>query len=492
MKRLMKCFGAIVLLMSMVPSVSFALTCANKPSNATTLATIHFDTTDGEGQLWEIYPGAALIAQPTGVIGNASESLLRTTDTTGGQQNIYPKPGNQQPLSNMYFCIRYKMGPNFVGIRTANKLWFLANQDFQYSSSRVNGFFGLTQVDSSNYPISTAASGFFLYFGHNTSGIDNSHTCALDSGLQCNPNVTTTVLRPDIWYEIEAYIVGSTSTTSRDGQVYWWVDGVQQGRYTNINYGSIINEWQINHTWDNSLALQCSGNSLARDCSHDQIHYFDELLLASVGGLPTGGSGGSTTPPPPPPPVTLTITPSSQPNGRVGNAYSSSMATSGGVSPYAYSVSSGALPAGISMSSGGSFSGTPTTAGSYSFSVTVTDSSSTPVTATQSYTLVVDAAATPNQLTAILGWTDSATNETGYEVSYSTNGGQFVVEPTIAANSTSYTINIPLSGLFQVCARVRAFRDNVNAARIYGNYSTVVCKPIDYIIPEQPASFGIQ
>lgn len=499
MKRLMKWLGVVVLLMAVAPPDIFAaLTCPNKPANATTLSTVHFNTSDGEGQLWEVYPNAGVIQTPAGAMGSVSSSILAGSDGSGGQQTIWPKSGSQQPLTNLYYCLRWQIAPNFVGIRTADKLWFMANQDFYGTANRVNGYFGLSQVDGSNYPTSTIASGFLMFFGHNTSGLDNSHTCALDSGLFCFPNVTTTVIRPGNWYEVEGYMVGSTSSTSQDGKLYWWIDGVLQGSYTNLNYSPIINEWQINETWDNNPDKQCgpptnNANAIGRDCTKgDQIHYHDELVIASVGGVPAGGGGGTTPPPPPPPPVTLTITPSSEPNGRVGTAYSASVSTSGGTSPYAYSVSSGALPAGISLSSGGAFSGTPTTAGSYSFSVTVTDSSTTPVTATQSYTLVVDAVATPNQLTAIFSWTDSATNETGYEVSYSTNGGAFVVEPTIAANSTSYTINIPLSGLFQVCGRVRAFRDNVNTARIYGNYSSVVCKPIDYIIPAQPGAFAIQ
>jgi len=44
-----------------IPQLAQALNCPNKPSNAATLATIHFNTSDGEGQLWEIYPGAGQI-----------------------------------------------------------------------------------------------------------------------------------------------------------------------------------------------------------------------------------------------------------------------------------------------------------------------------------------------------------------------------------------------------------------------------------------------
>lgn len=45
----------------------------------------------------------------------------------------------------------------------------------------------------------------------------------------------------------------------------------------------------------------------------------------------------------------LSITTPSLPNGTVGSAYSQSLAASGGVPPYTWSVSSGALPGGLSL-----------------------------------------------------------------------------------------------------------------------------------------------
>ncbi|MER9657041.1 putative Ig domain-containing protein [Mesorhizobium sp. M0152] len=63
-------------------------------------------------------------------------------------------------------------------------------------------------------------------------------------------------------------------------------------------------------------------------------------------------------------------------NGTVGAAYSASLnPATGGTAPYAYAVTAGALPPGISLSGAGAFSGTPTAEGIYNFSVTATDSS---------------------------------------------------------------------------------------------------------------------
>ena len=72
----------------------------------------------------------------------------------------------------------------------------------------------------------------------------------------------------------------------------------------------------------------------------------------------------------------LTITTTSPlPGGATDAAYSQTLAASGGTPPYTWSVSSGALPAGISLnSSNGLLAGTPTASGTFQFTTQVTDS----------------------------------------------------------------------------------------------------------------------
>ena len=75
-------------------------------------------------------------------------------------------------------------------------------------------------------------------------------------------------------------------------------------------------------------------------------------------------------------PAALVVTTSSLPNGTVGTAYSVPLAATGGTAPYVWSLKSGTLPAGLSLSAAGVISGTPTAAGSPSglvFQVTDAD-----------------------------------------------------------------------------------------------------------------------
>src|SRR3982074_163367 len=65
------------------------------------------------------------------------------------------------------------------------------------------------------------------------------------------------------------------------------------------------------------------------------------------------------------------------PAATIGAAYNASISVSGGKAPYTFSVSSGTLPPGLSLSPAtGLIAGTPTSSGSFSFSVSASDASS--------------------------------------------------------------------------------------------------------------------
>lgn len=89
---------------------------------------------------------------------------------------------------------------------------------------------------------------------------------------------------------------------------------------------------------------------------------------------------------------TLTLAPTSLISGTAGTAYTQAITASGGIAPYSYTVSAGALPAGLTLGTGGTLSGTPTVAGSFNFTVTATDSTSgTAGSGLRAYTLVLAA-----------------------------------------------------------------------------------------------------
>src|SRR5262249_48000065 len=68
---------------------------------------------------------------------------------------------------------------------------------------------------------------------------------------------------------------------------------------------------------------------------------------------------------------TIAIGPDTLPNGATGAVYNQTVSATGGLSPYNFSVTGGSLPDGLSLSSSGSISGTPTTTGTSNFTITV-------------------------------------------------------------------------------------------------------------------------
>lgn len=96
-------------------------------------------------------------------------------------------------------------------------------------------------------------------------------------------------------------------------------------------------------------------------------------------------------------PPTLVITTSSPlPSGVTGNAYSQQLASTGGTGTVTWALSGGTLlPPGLSLSSAGLISGTPTTAATTNFTVQAADSGSPQQVVTRSYSVTINAAPPP-------------------------------------------------------------------------------------------------
>jgi len=112
----------------------------------------------------------------------------------------------------------------------------------------------------------------------------------------------------------------------------------------------------------------------------------------------------------------ITITTPSLPGDNVGTAYSGSMAATGGMGTLNWTAAS--LPAGISLSAAGIFSGTPTAAGAVTVTVTVTDSAGN--TASRTYTLTV--APAPLKITAS-GPVPAAIVGSSFSLGFNVSGG---------------------------------------------------------------------
>ena len=150
-------------------------------------------------------------------------------------------------------------------------------------------------------------------------------------------------------------------------------------------------------------------------------------------GPPSAASAAAT------PNAQPTLTFAAPPDAVVGTAYSVPLVATGGTSPFVWSVSSGTLPAGLTLNaSSGLLSGTPTAAGSFTFTVKVVDASNQ--SATRAVTLVVTGTpgapaqptAKPGVEQATLTWVAPSSNGaaiTGYVITPYLGG---VAQPTVA------------------------------------------------------------
>src|ERR1700685_1257607 len=108
------------------------------------------------------------------------------------------------------------------------------------------------------------------------------------------------------------------------------------------------------------------------------------FALCPLQGCGGGSSASSTSTP-------LAVTARSLAEGTATAPYSATLTATGGTgSGYAWSVSTGVLPGGVTLASSGILSGTPTAAGTFNFTAAVTDSSQ--ASATASLSLVIAAA----------------------------------------------------------------------------------------------------
>jgi len=159
----------------------------------------------------------------------------------------------------------------------------------------------------------------------------------------------------------------------------------------------------------------------------------------------------------------LAIATTSLNNATVNSSYTASLSATGGTSPYSWSVTSGQLPAGLTITSAGTISGTPTTAGTYNFTVQAVDSSSPQQKATASMSLTVGAATTSALAISTSSLPSGTVNSTYSAVlaaqggkspySWRVSGGQ--LPPGLSMNSSGQISGMPsASSNYSVTAMV--------------------------------------
>ena len=151
-------------------------------------------------------------------------------------------------------------------------------------------------------------------------------------------------------------------------------------------------------------------------------------------------------------PTPLTITASTLLSVNVSSAYSQTLQAIGGTAPYQWSIRSGSLPAGLTLSPAtGTISGTPSAAGTSTFTAIVTDSSNPVQTASVVLSILVNPSqstlASVNPLSILAPASTSGTAGSAYSRTLGVTGGTSPYTWSVASGSLPAGLTLSSSGV---------------------------------------------
>lgn len=225
----------------------------SEPAGMTTLLNHNFSVILGPN-MTNFYNAGAIVSDATAPVSPPSvfKSAIAGRALTGGSEIAWNYPTIQR---SMFVGKWWRTNPEFEGRIVANKMFFMRGPG-------TNGYFGMFGGPNAGNP------NFYIAFGINTSGL-------LDANLY--PNVSSGVVTRGQWTKIEAYIRCSTTRSSADGIIRWWVNGVLVGNYTGMNYCGInnegINQWVWSETWDGH-------QDMGQSNTVEWAHYLDHLFIS--------------------------------------------------------------------------------------------------------------------------------------------------------------------------------------------------------------------
>lgn len=168
------------------------------------------------------------------------------------------------------------------------------------------------------------------------------------------------------------------------------------------------------------------------------------------------------------------------PDGTVAEVYSYTLTASGGTTPYFWTVASGELPDGVSLSGAGVFSGTPVLPGTYEFTIKVTDNGG--LDASKIFSLIIPVP--PLTITSTSPLT-GAELDTTYSQALTAVGGEEPYLWTVENGSLPDGISMSTDGTLNgtptavgVCTFTIQVADNVTSTATKAFSLTVVPQPL--------------
>ncbi len=201
---------------------------SNEPSGFTTIDDWGFDALNGSGwtTIWNDAGNGSIISDLTAPA--SAPSVFQVKYPAGFAAGSAP--------ATMYYD-----HPAAKEVFTG--FWWKPSSPWENQSSNVNKILFWFTGNSSN-SIDIQMYGPAPYHLHVVSEFPSG-------SIRFQPNVNSTSVTLGQWHKVEWYIKYATTATSGDGVIKWWLDGVLQGSYSNLQTpdDAGFTEWKLSPTW---------------------------------------------------------------------------------------------------------------------------------------------------------------------------------------------------------------------------------------------------
>ncbi len=185
----------------------------------------------------------------------------------------------------------------------------------------------------------------------------------------------------------------------------------------------------------------------------------------------------------------MVFTTTTLPASTINIPYSQTITATGGMSPLTYAVTAGSLPAGVSLSSSGLLTGTPTASGTFNFTVTATDTLLN--TANQPLSIIINPA-----VAIIISTLPTGTVGIFYNQNIATSGGTAPTSISLMTGTIPTGLTLTTAGVLSGTPTSNgSFSFTVEALDSVGaiasqTYTVIIAPPVTYTVTSSVSGVG--